>query len=166
MPEPPQGRPLRLDPTAVSADLSLPAFLAPPRGAPVYHGFPLIEETRTHGWVYGAITEVPDPEDGTEGDAYVVAPDGARAGLVWSVGAHATRRSRGLERRRWGVFEIAFPRPVRTLPDLVFCFRHVLPELQALYAAHLARRRRVGWIATVLALVAILGFAYFVWPTP
>ena len=36
----PEGVLLRLDPEARSADSSLPAFLARPKDAPVYHGFP------------------------------------------------------------------------------------------------------------------------------
>ena len=125
----PRGRPLRLDPTAASADPNLPAFLARPAGTPVYHGFPLIEETRTDGWVYGAITEVPDSKDGTEGDAYVEAPDGARAGIAWSVGSYPTRAICRPGPARWGVLGIAFPRPVRSMEDLIFCFRHTVTEL-------------------------------------
>jgi hypothetical protein len=132
-----KGRPLRLDPTAASADPSLPAFLARPAGSPAYHGFPLIEETRTEGWAYGAITEVPDP-DGKAGDGYVVAPDGARAGLAWSVGSYPTTRICPPDVDRWAVFAIAFPRRVQTMDDLVHCFRHVLPELRRLYAQHRA----------------------------
>lgn len=137
---PSPGRPLRLDPAAASADPRLPAFLARPAGAPAYHGFPLIEATRTDGWVYGAISDVPDPADGSAGDGYVVAPDGARAGLAWSVGAYPTQRLHPADGERWGVFAVAFPRPVRTLDDLTHCFRHVLPELQRLHASHVASR--------------------------
>jgi len=143
-----EGRPLKLDPSATSAEPGRPAFLAPPRGAPAYHGFPLIEETRVDGWVYGAITEVPEPEDGTAGDGFVVAADGARAGLVWSVGTFPTSRLIEPSVDRWGVFAIAFPRPVRTVEDLRVCFRHVLPELKSLYARYVADGRpttsRVG----------------------
>jgi hypothetical protein len=42
----PRGVPLSLDPEAGSADPTLPAFLARPQVAPVYHGFPLLEESR------------------------------------------------------------------------------------------------------------------------
>jgi len=83
-----------LDKKAESAAGDLPAFLNRPPGAPVYHGFPLVEETRTDGWCYGAIAEFNQPEchsDGCEsGDGYVEAPDGSRAGLVWSAGSFDT----------------------------------------------------------------------------
>lgn len=133
-PKAPDGLPLRLDPSAWSADPALPAFLSRPAGASVYHGFPLIEETRTDGWCYGSITSFDDPEGCDAGDGFVVAPDGSRAGLVWSVGAFATQRVCEPTAERWGVYEIAFPYRIRTVADLVGCFRTVLPELQALHA--------------------------------
>ena len=132
--KPPDGLPMRLDPEAVSADPTLPAFLAKPAGAPVYHGFPLIKETRTDGWCYGAITGFEDPEGCEAGDGFVVAPDGSRAGLVWSAGEFETQQICEPTAARWGVYEIAFPRRVRNVTDLVVCFRTVLPQLKAPHA--------------------------------
>ncbi len=133
-PKAPDGLPLRFDPDAASADPTLPAFLARPAGAPVYHGFPLVEETRTDGWCYGAITDYEDPEGRKAGDGFVVAPDGSRAGLVWSTGDFETRQICEPEPNRWGVYEIAFPRSIRNVADLAYCFRAVLPQLKALHA--------------------------------
>jgi hypothetical protein len=127
------GKPLRLDAEAQSSSHELPAFVAPPAGAPVYHGFPLVEETRTDGWCYGEITESREPDGCTEGDGFVVAPDGSRAGLVWAVGKFETQELSPPDARRWGVYSIAFPRRVRTTADLVECFRAVLPELKAIH---------------------------------
>jgi len=129
----PEGKPLRLDAQAQSSSHELPAFLARPAGAPVYHGFPLVEETLTEGWCYGAITEFQEPDGCTEGDGFVVAPDGSRAGLVWAVGNFDTQELSPPDVRRWGVYSIAFPRSVRTTADLVECFRAVLPELKAIH---------------------------------
>jgi hypothetical protein len=134
-PKTPDGLPLHLDPAARSADPVLPAFLSKPSGAPVYHGFPLIEETRTDGWCYGAITAFDDPKGCDAGDGFVVAPDGSRAGLVWSVGDFATEAVCESTVERWGVYEIAFPHAIRNTSDLIECFRAVLPELKALHAA-------------------------------
>jgi hypothetical protein len=130
----PDGKPLRLDPRARSFSRDLPAFLARPADAPVYHGFPLVEATETAGWCYGAITEFEHPNGCTEGDGFVVAPDGSRAGLVWSVGNFQTEELSPPDVSRWGVYSIAFPRAVRTRDDIVECFRAVLPQLKALYA--------------------------------
>lgn len=58
----------------------LPAFLAPPNGAPAYHGFPLLDGSEKEGFTFGVITE---PVGAKWGDAFVIAPDGSRAGIVW-----------------------------------------------------------------------------------
>ena len=129
----PQDTQLKLDDAAASASPDLPAFLAKPEGAPVYHGFPLIRETITDGWYLGAITEYEDPEGCDSGDAYVVAPDGSRAGLVWDVGGGKIDEICPPDESRWGVYQIWFKRPVRTTDDLVAAFRTVLPELERIY---------------------------------
>jgi hypothetical protein len=128
------GRPIRLDETAQSADPALPAFLARPAGAPVYHGFPVVPETLTDGWVYGAITDYLDPDGADGGDGYVIAPDGRRAGLVWAADEGAFAEISPPDQGRWGVYAVWFPKPVRTLEDLIECFRHVLPDLQRVHA--------------------------------
>jgi hypothetical protein len=130
----PDGKPLELDDTAESASPDHPAFLTRPEGAPVYHGFPLVEETRTGGWCYGAITKFDEPDGCTEGDGYVVAPDGSRAGLVWSVGELEPEEIVPPSDSRWGVYAVSFPRPVRSTADLVECFRAVLPQLKRIHA--------------------------------
>lgn len=56
-----EGKTILQDPNAESCDPEKPAFLARPEGAPVYHGFPLVEETRTEGWCFGAITAFEGP---------------------------------------------------------------------------------------------------------
>ena len=128
------GRPLRLDPNAQSASPGRPAFLSRPAGAPVYHGFPLIEETETDGWLYGAITDFEVPEGARAGDGFVQAPDGRRAGLVWEVGAGELAEISAPDEQRWGVYAIWFPTPIRNAADLAACFRHVLPQLKAVHA--------------------------------
>ena len=80
----PRGRPLALDPRAKSADPNLPAFLAPPEGAPVYHGFSILEGITVDGFRLGKITDF-EAGRSDAGDAFVVAPDGSRAGLVWEI---------------------------------------------------------------------------------
>ena len=123
-----EGRNILTDPEAKSSDASTPAFVAKPEGAPVYYGFPIIEESETDGWRVGAITEFIDEEDG---DAFVVAPDGSRAGLVWEVGDGEFATICEPETDRWGVYAVWFPRPVKSVDDFVINFRHVLPLLRA-----------------------------------
>ena len=99
-------------------------------------GFPLVEETRTDGWCYGPITEFNEPEchpNGCEsGNGYVETPDGSRIGLVWSTGAFAAKWIEPISVHDQGTYEVAFPKPVRNLRDLVECFRSVVPQLQTL----------------------------------
>jgi hypothetical protein len=128
------SHPIKVDESAASADEKLPAFLARPAGAPVYHGFPIVPESETDGWFFGAITEFIDPAGCTDGDAYVIAPDGSRAGLVWDVGEGDIREISPPEKERWGVYQVWFPHPVRTIDDLVSNFRSVLPQLQSIHA--------------------------------
>lgn len=101
-----------------------------------YDGFPLVEETRTDGWCYSAITEFNEPEchpNGCEsGNGYVVAPDGSRIGLVWSTGTFAAKWVQ-LDEQTPGSFEVAFPKPVRNLHDLVECFKSIVPQLQIIH---------------------------------
>ena len=102
-----------------------------------FAGFPLVEETRTDGWCYGAITEFNEPEchpSGCEsGDGYVEAPDGSRTGLCWSTGTFAAKWVRPLGDQGPGLYEVAFPKPVKNLQDLVECFTSVVPQLQTLH---------------------------------
>jgi hypothetical protein len=133
--ERPEGKRILTDATAESASSDLPAFLARPKGAPVYHGFPIIEDTSTDGWRFGAISAfTDDPAGCTGGDGFVVTPDGSRAGIVWEVGNFETHEICAPDSDRWGVYGIAFPRAVRGVPDLVECFRAVLPELKRIHA--------------------------------
>ncbi len=124
---------LKLDEMSISTDSELPAFLAKPDDAPVYHGFPLVPETITDGWCLGAITEYEDPNGCDAGDAYVVAPDGSRAGLVWDVGIGKLSQICPPDETRWGVYQVWFSRPIRTTDDMVACFREVLPQLREVY---------------------------------
>src|SRR5262249_31968045 len=132
----PQGKPLRLDPEAESADPSLPAFLARPEGAPVYHGFPLLEETRTpDGWCFGTISDYACPEGRTCRDAFVAAPDGSRAGIVWQVGTPGVGVVCPPDKGRWGVYGLPFAREVHDRPELVEQLQAWLPELRRRHAA-------------------------------
>ena len=100
----------------------------------VYHGFVIVPETCTDGWCLGTITEFEDPKGCTAGDAFVIAPDGSRAGLVWEVGSEALQEILPPDAERWGVYAIWFPHAIRTVADLVAAFRAVLPQLKEKHA--------------------------------
>ena len=130
----PAGKKLLLNPAAESADSALPPFIARPAGAPVYHGFAVLPESCTNGWCFGVISDCTDPEGCDWGDAYVVAPDGTRAGIVWQVGEGSTYEVLPPDANRWGVYGLWFPALIRTTADIVAAFRLRLPELQAIHA--------------------------------
>jgi len=83
-PESPTGHPLALDPLAESGSQTEPAFIARPAGAPVYHGFEVLSGVVVGSFTFGKITDF-EIETCNEGDAFVVAPDNSRAGLVWEI---------------------------------------------------------------------------------
>jgi len=129
-----QGKKLLLDPAAESANSALPAFIARPIGAPVYHGFAVLPESYTDGWCFGVISDYADPNGCDWGDAYVIAPDGSRAGIVWQVGEGTTYQVLPPDASRWGVYGLWFSELIRTTDDIVAAFRLRLPELQSIYA--------------------------------
>ncbi|MEO6939832.1 MAG: DUF2283 domain-containing protein [Candidatus Kapaibacterium sp.] len=105
---------------------------------PLYSGWSIIPETCIDGWCYGAITDFIDPEGCRDGDGFIQAPDGSRAGLVWDYNEQAdtsiiqeipTSRENG-----WGLYQVYFPKPVRTLQDMCDCFAAILPGLRERYA--------------------------------
>jgi hypothetical protein len=52
------GRPLAIDGKAESASPTEPAFIARPEGAPVYHGFVVLDEISVDGFTLGKITNL------------------------------------------------------------------------------------------------------------
>jgi hypothetical protein len=136
MPEPPRGRPLALDPQAPSDDEALPAFLAKPAGAPVYHGFPLLDDVSVDGFVLGAITDF-EAAPCDYGDAFVVAPDGSRAGLVWEVSSDVSyfEEAGAPEADRWGVWAVTFPHPMTSRDNARLNLAAILPALRAQWEA-------------------------------
>lgn len=100
-----------------------------------YSRFQLVEETATDGWRFGAISEFL-PHDGKpvmEGDGFVEAPDGSRAGLDWCYTGEPIKIVSQPDETTWGVYEVRFPKPIYNLADLVGCFRSVLPLVQSQY---------------------------------
>lgn len=109
------GQDVAVDPVARSASESLPAFLTPPPGAPPYHGFRLLESVESNGLRLGIVSELSDDD---YGDAFVVAPDDSRAGLVWSVGkSERVVEVAPPDDRRLGVWELDLPRPMSSLEN-------------------------------------------------
>jgi hypothetical protein len=132
--QPRELRPIFLDPDASSASPDLPAFLARPASAPVYHGFPLVDGAEVDGFQLGMISGMGSH---TIGDAYVVAPDGSRAGLVWESETVEPyfQQVMAPEPHRWGVWGVGLPRPLRTAADARAYLADLLPELRPQWQA-------------------------------
>ena len=126
-----QGRVIAIDSEAPSAHPDLPAFLAPPEGAPIYYGFPVLDDVEVEGFKLGKISEFETEPPIDYGDAFVVAPDGSRAGLVWEVSDQDyVREICPVEAGRWGVWAVSFPHPIRTREDARRNLQAILPGLK------------------------------------
>jgi hypothetical protein len=65
------------------------------------------------------------------GDAFVIASDGSRAGLVWEVSpTEYIEEVRPFERDRWGVWAVSFPYPMISRENARKNLAAVLPELK------------------------------------
>ncbi|WP_409292891.1 3-deoxy-8-phosphooctulonate synthase [Peribacillus sp. SCS-37] len=103
----------------------------------VYDKSPLIMETEIDGFIYGEISDHFDfdEEEGcTFGDGFVQAPNGSRAGLIWAV-SEKPYLSTCIEPEdgRWGVYNVGFVKPIKTIDDVIFNFKTVLPLIKEAY---------------------------------
>jgi hypothetical protein len=108
------GQPLSIDATARSASPTEPAFIARPDGAPVYYGFVVLDDVTAEGFTLGKITDW-EAEPCEAGDAFVIAPDGGRAGLVWEASDKPYfQEVMPGEASRWGVWGVGFRLPMNS----------------------------------------------------
>ena len=128
--ERPEGQPLALDAKAESFDPALPAFLARPEGAPVYHGFPVLADVVIDGFTLGLISDsFSSPSEW--GDAFVIAPDGRRAGLVWeAAGEPYFNTLIGAEVGRWGVFGVGTEHAPTSKREALLFLAELVPRLR------------------------------------
>jgi hypothetical protein len=95
-----------------------------------YDGWPLIEDVEVDGFLLGEITDFLDTP-ATDGDAFIQAPDGGRAGLSWTQAAELTvEQLAPLDERRWGVWEITVPLPLVTTADVRPFLEAIVPLLR------------------------------------
>ena len=82
------------------------------------------------GFTLGAITDF-ESEPCDTGDAFVIAPDGSRCGLVWEV--FATKYFEEVctfETDRWGVWAVSFQCPMDSRDNARRNLLAVLPDLK------------------------------------
>lgn len=129
-----RGRPLAIDQNAASASKTEPAFVTRPESAPVYHGFVVLDDVVVDGFTLGKITDW-EAEPCEAGDAFVIAPDGTRAGLVWEVcNEQYFREVLAPEPQRWGVWGVGFVLPMSNRANAAENLESILPELRSRWA--------------------------------
>jgi hypothetical protein len=91
----------------------------------------VFEEAEVEGFKFGTITDFEAEDAATDGDAFVVAPDGSRAGLVWELSSEVfVEENIPPDPDRWGVWNVGFPYPMQTRPDAKRNLEAVLPLLK------------------------------------
>jgi hypothetical protein len=91
-----------------------------------------LADSDVDGFKLGMITDFVAQPD-TAGDAFVVAPDGSRAGLVWESEVEQPYLSEVLppEPDRWGVWAVGVSLPLRSEADAKPFLAALLPLLRA-----------------------------------
>jgi hypothetical protein len=80
--------------------------------------------------MFGKITDF-EAERCDYGDAFVIAPDNSRAGLIWEVSDRSFfERICPSDEDRWGVWSVSFPLPMTTRDNVRKNLESVLPELK------------------------------------
>jgi hypothetical protein len=86
------------------------------------------------GFTLGKITDF-EAEPCDEGDAFVIAPDGGRAGLVWEVyDPPYFQKVMPIEVDRWGVWGVGFRLPMNSRENARRNLESILPELKLRWA--------------------------------
>jgi hypothetical protein len=97
-----------------------------------YEEYPLIYETETEGFVYGAIIPM---EPGREaGAGFIEAPGGARAGLQWERSdTPFIMRIEPPDDSHWGLYRVGFIHPGDSVANLTANLAELVPRLRILH---------------------------------
>jgi hypothetical protein len=96
----------------------------------VYYGFRLLEGVVLDGFALGLISDSM-VEPTTHGDAFVVAPDGSRAGLIWEIAEQKYfETTSGPDARRFGVFSVGTPHGPTTTDEATMFLAEILPAVR------------------------------------
>jgi hypothetical protein len=118
----------------------LPAFIARPAGTPVYHGFPVLDDVEVDGFKLGMISDW-EAESLQNGDAFIVAPDNSRCGLVWTISEKPfVRNVSPPDPTRWGVWGVGFEHTMNSRENARLNLAALMPQLKPLWTRWCAER--------------------------
>ena len=124
-------RRILIDPKAKSAKRGEPAFIARPKGQPVYYGFPIVAGLDYKGFRLGLITEPEIAEDGEDGDAFIIAADNSRCGITYEVtGDFAVSEMLPPDEDRWGCYNVRLVYTMSTLAGQVANLQDMVDALE------------------------------------
>ncbi len=132
---------LAIDLDAISSRPDEPAFMSPPPGAKPYHGFKLLPDVESEGFVLGAITDFLRFPALETGDGFVEAPDGTRSGLEWRMSTESyVLMMAAPTAPRWGVWLVGFTRSMDSIEAARLNLADIQPILEEKWRAwHAAR---------------------------
>jgi hypothetical protein len=89
-----------------------------------------LTDVAVDGFTFGKITDF-EVEPCNDGDAFVIAPDGSRARLVWEVSEkYSFRQVCSPELDRWGVWGVSFIHAMTSRDNVRKNLGSILPELK------------------------------------
>ncbi len=122
---------LMIDLRAETADPERPAFMAPPPQAPPFHGFRVLDDVSVDGFTWGGITDFERDPGRESGDAFIVAPDGSRAGLEWRLDVEVWLLEMAPPNdQRWGVYLAGITHPMVDRASALQNLSDLLPYLR------------------------------------
>ncbi len=105
--------------------------MAPPEGSGPYYGFRLLPEVDVDGFVFGAITDFFAFPGLEQGDAFIQAPDGSRAGLEWRLSQESYLLMMAPPTaERWGVWLAGFIHPMDSTQSALANLESIKPGLE------------------------------------
>ncbi len=90
----------------------------------------MLVDVSVDGFTFGKISDF-EAQESNWGDAFIVAPDNGRAGIVWQLGDEpAVSQIQPLEPDRWGVWQVTFMHPMISRENAKRNLESVLPLLK------------------------------------
>jgi hypothetical protein len=89
----------------------------------------VLNDVSVERFIFGMITNL-EANSSTEGDAFVVAPDGARRISLGNLQRPVLQEVCPLTPNRWGLWGVWFPHPMNSRDDARHNLKAILPQLK------------------------------------